>query len=221
MLPPVSAFARVLFPQKKAGTRSSSAFLRTIMAFSLAVPWHRGEQRAHALLHGSEADNPTFSSLAPRAGYRLQHDPLLAIGTIDTEKRPWTALWGGEAGFARAIAQDVIGVKTVVDGTFDPVVEALVGGRGRDDGQIIREEGKGRMVSGLSLHLDQRHRWKLYGRMIAGALKMERKAEGDENDEGETGAVNSGAEKGEVQLVVRIEQSLGMCIALLRCSSTC
>ena len=165
------------------------------MAFALALPWHEGEHRAHALLHGYEKDNPTLSSLAPRAGYRLQNDPLLAIGTVDAQKRPWTTVWGGEIGFARPIAQDIIGVKTLVDGKFDPVVESLVGGTGRANGQIVREEGKGRMISGLSIHLDQRHRWKLYGRMVAGALGRE---------------VQTEDRKDEVQLVVRIEQSLGV-----------
>ena len=182
------------------------------MAFALALPWHEGEQRAHSLLHVSELDNPTLPSLAPRAGFRLQNDPLLAIGTIDAEKRPWTTLWGGEAGFARPIAQNIIGIKTLVDGRFDPVVETLVGGPGRANGQIVKEEGDGRMVSGLSLHLDQRHRWKLYGRMVAGALgKGTQAEEGDEWDQ------KKGREDldSEVQLVVRIEQSLGTHLYLL------
>ncbi|KAF2239606.1 oxidoreductase FAD/NAD(P)-binding protein [Viridothelium virens] len=178
------------------------------MAFALALPWHEGEHRAHELLHVYDMDNPTLSSLAPRAGYRLQNDPLLAIGTVDAQSRPWTSVWGGKAGFARPIAQDIIGVKTVVDGKFDPVVEALVGGPGRIGGQIVREEGKGRMVSGLSMHLDQRHRWKLYGRMVAGALRKGLNAE--ENPE-EVEAAGEEGGVGEVQLVVHVEQSLGNC----------
>lgn len=192
--------------QSKAPALGDFQPFATVMAFALALPWHEGEQRAHALLHGHDMDNPTLSSLAPRAGYRLQHDPLLAIGTVDAEKRPWTTLWGGEAGFARPIAQDIIGVKTVVDGKFDPVVEALVGGRGNS--QIVREEGKGRMVSGLSIHLDQRHRWKLYGRMVAGALGRRGNEEGGE---GKTETAETESGNGEVQIVLRIEQSLGTC----------
>ncbi|KAI9665999.1 MAG: hypothetical protein M1821_003934 [Bathelium mastoideum] len=177
------------------------------MAIAFALPWHDGEHRAHALLHVYERDNPTLSSLAPRAGYRLQNDPLLAIGTLDTQKRPWTTLWGGEAGFARPIAQDIIGVKTLVDGAFDPVVEALVGKTEGNGGQIVKEQGKGRMVSGLSIHLDQRHRWKLYGRMIAGALG---KAKGFEEKDSQSRSPSLEGSNSEVQLVVRIEQSLDM-----------
>ncbi|KAI9696903.1 MAG: hypothetical protein M1820_007978 [Bogoriella megaspora] len=176
------------------------------MAFAIGLPWHEGEHRAHSLLKVYEHDNPTLSFLAPRAAYRIQNDPLLAIGTLDAQNRPWTTVWGGEIGFARPVANSIIGVKTLVDGKYDPVVETLVGGEGREEGAIIKEEGKGRMVGGLSIKLDERHRWKLFGRMVAGALSKPN--EKDENGSNDTLDDNSVRE---VQLVARIEQSLGNC----------
>ncbi|KAI9878708.1 MAG: hypothetical protein M1830_010752 [Pleopsidium flavum] len=143
-------------------------------------------------------ENPTSPFLTPGAAYMLQYSPLLALGTLDKEGKPWTTIWGGEPGFSRPIAHSIIGIKTLVDRKNDPVVETLLGAS--DDGEVIREESKGRMVSGLAIDLASRRRVKLAGRMVAGAL-------GQLGGEGE---VDESA-KGEMQLVVKIEQSLGNC----------
>lgn len=45
----------------------------------------------------------------------VQHAPLLALGTLDEQKRPWTTVWGGKAGFARPIAESAIAISALVD----------------------------------------------------------------------------------------------------------
>ncbi|TVY81917.1 hypothetical protein LSUE1_G003749 [Lachnellula suecica] len=162
------------------------------MSFVLPeTQWHTGEEQMHKLLRVPHMDNPTSPYLTSYASNILIRSPLIALGTLDSEGRPWTSLWGGEAGFSRPIAQSIIGVNTTVDRTYDPVVEVLLGGKA--DGKLIQEKGAGKMVSGLGIDLETRRRVKLYGRMVAGALAA--------TDEG----------VGEVQLVVKIEQSLGNC----------
>lgn len=146
----------------------------------------------HKLLRLPDQDNPTSPYLSPFAANMLQRSPLLALGTLDSSGRPWTTIWGGEAGFSRAIGQSVIGVKATVDRKYDPVIEALLGTKA--DGEVVKEDGPGRMISGLGADLEARNRIKLYGRMVAGALAA---TEGD---------------AGEAQLAVKIEQSLGWCL---------
>lgn len=151
--------------------------------------WHPGEEEIHKLLRVPDQDNPTSPYLTPSAARTLQRSPLLAVGTLDAAGRPWSTLWGGEAGFSRAVAQSIIGVRATVDRKHDPVIVILLGDKA--DGEVVKEEGPGRMVSGLGIDLETRSRVKLYGRMVAGALAA---TEGD---------------VGEAQLVVKIEQSLG------------
>jgi hypothetical protein len=151
--------------------------------------WHSGEEQMHRLLRVPEYDNPTSPFLSPHAARLLVHSPLVAVGTLDSTGRPWTSLWGGETGFSQPIGQSIIGMKARVDRKHDPVIGILLGEKA--DGEVIKEEVPGRMVSGLGIDLESRNRVKLYGRMVAGALAA---TEGD---------------AGEVQLVVRIEQSLG------------
>ncbi|KAG4434833.1 hypothetical protein IFR05_009672 [Cadophora sp. M221] len=153
--------------------------------------WHAGEKEMHKLLRVPTQDNPTQPYLTPQAANTLIRAPLIALGTLDEEGRPWTTLWGGEAGFSRAIAQGIIGVRTTVDKKYDPVVKVLLGDKA--DGEVVQVQGTGKMVSGLTINLETRKRVKLYGRMVAGALA----------------ATEEGV--GEVQLVVKIEQSLGNC----------
>ena len=178
------------------------------MAFihSSDVGWHEGEQQMHNLLHVPFQENPTSPFLTPGAAALLQKSPLLAIGTLDGSGRPWTTIWGGDSGFARSLGSSIIGIKTPVDQLYDPVIEILVGGR--PDGEIIREEGEGRIVSGLCIDLATRSRVKLSGRMVAGALG----AIGPEKD-GE-------APTGQVQLVIKVDQSLGTSPALQTPSKT-
>lgn len=160
------------------------------MAFYEAdTQWHEGEEKMHKLLRVPNQDNPTQPYLTPMASNVLIRSPLVALGTLDAQGRPWTTVLGGEAGFSRAIAQSIIGLKATVDLTYDPVVETLLGGNA--DGEVVQVKGTGKMVGGLAIDLETRRRVKLYGRMVAGALSATEKG------------------IGEVQLVVKIEQSLG------------
>jgi NAD(P)H-flavin reductase/predicted pyridoxine 5'-phosphate oxidase superfamily flavin-nucleotide-binding protein len=163
------------------------------------LPFHDGETKVRTAMHVPDHDNPTVPTLSPQLANHLQIAPLIAIGTLDKEKRPWTTLWGnGDKGFAQPMGQGIIGIRTPVTGKYDPVIEELVG---KDaTGEIIREEGNGRMVGGLTIDLEKRKRVKMYGRMVAGALGIK--------DDEVTGHKEHIAE---IQLVLKIEQSLGNC----------
>lgn len=162
------------------------------------MQWHEGEQALHRLLQVPEHDNPTTPFLSAHAGQIVMISPLVALGTLDAQSWPWTTVWGGEPGFSRPIGESVIGIRALIDRTFDPVVEALFG-ENRESGVVVQqEEGSGgKMVSGLGIHLQNRRRIKLYGKLVAGTIE---KLGEDEKDK-----------KGEVQLAVRIEQSMGNC----------
>jgi hypothetical protein len=164
-------------------------------SISFAQSWHPGEQLMHKMTNVPEYDNPTSYALTPQAAYMLQTAPLLAIGTLDAELRPWTALWGGESGFAQPLGGGVVGVRAHVDAQFDPVVEAFIPKDKRKEGEVIRSEGKGKVFAGLTIDLMTRKRVKVAGRMIAGAIEEEK----------EIGI-------GDLQAAVKIEQSLGMFI---------
>ena len=117
---------------------------------------------------------------------------------MDAEGRPWTTLLGGEPGFARSLGQSIIGVTTLVDRKFDPVIGLLLGDN--KDGKVREEKGYGRLVSALGIHLATRDRVKLSGKIVAGAL-------GHHGRISEAGDDDSDA--AEVQLVFAIQQSLG------------
>lgn len=160
------------------------------MAFyEASEQWHQGEEDMHKLLRVPEQGNPSSPFLNPYAATLLTKSPLLAVGTLDAAGRPWTTLWGGEAGFAQPVAQSIIGMKTTVNRELDPVLSELLGDIADDE--VYQEKGVGKMVGGLAIDLESRRRVKLYGRMVAGAFAR---------------TVES---LGEVQLVVKIEQSLG------------
>ncbi|KAJ5513354.1 Riboflavin synthase-like beta-barrel [Penicillium fimorum] len=148
------------------------------------VPWHEGEEKLHHWLRVPHGDNPTAPYLSPRAASLVQQSPLLALGTLDSQGRPWSTIWGGTAGFATPVAESLIDLRTQVDSKYDPVVQALL-----TDNQTDAYTGK--MVSGLAVDLENRRRVKLYGRMVTGSL--------------------SHGDAGEAQLVVHIEESLGNC----------
>ena len=151
-----------------------------------------------SLLHVPDGDNPTSPGLSPYAKRLLHVSSLLAVGTLDDGGRPWTTLLGGKPDFARSLGQSIIGVKTLVDRKYDPVIEILLSDK--KDRQVYEEEGQGRSISALALHLATRNRVKLSGKMIAGALaKHGPTPEADEDGSGAT----------EVQLVFAIQQSLG------------
>ena len=167
--------------------------------YTSSIRFHEGEEKMRSLLHVPDGDNPTSPGLAPYAKRLLHISSLLALGTLDAEGRPWTTLLGGEPGFARSLGQSIVGVKTLVDRKFDPVIRLLLGDK--EDGEVHEENDNGRLVSALGIHLATRERVKVSGKMVAGALGHHRR--GSEADENESGAV-------EVQLVLAIQQSIGM-----------
>jgi ferredoxin-NADP reductase len=165
------------------------------MTFYQALDFHEGEKLMQRKLHVPDMDNPTIPMLSPQASNMLQRAPLLAFGTLDSEGRPWTTVWGGRTGFSRPLGNSTIGIRTSVAVKLDPVVEILVG---RDaKGEIVKEEGEGRTLSGLAIDLDTRKRVKLAGRMVAGCLDEDH---GTDND----------IQQGMLQLVARIDESLGL-----------
>lgn len=168
------------------------------MASLQDMPLHDGEVTMKKAMKVPDRDDPTYPSLSPQLANHLQIAPLIAIGILDKDARPWTTLWGGESGLARPLGGGIIGIRTPVPGRCDPVVEELVGKRAT--GEVVREEGRGRMVSGLTIDLEARKRVKMYGRMVAGAL-LSREDE----------VLGTEEAIAEIQLVLKIEQSLGNC----------
>ncbi|EXJ69362.1 uncharacterized protein A1O5_07398 [Cladophialophora psammophila CBS 110553] len=176
------------------------------MAFFQAASWHEGEVAIHKRTRVGGYDNPTSPFLTPRAASMIQRYPMMAIGTLDDDGRPWCTVWGSDhLPIAQPVAQSVMGVRTTVDASFDPVVQAIY--KGKDDGEVMREEGNGRLMAGLSIHLEERGRVKVAGQVIAGALTVN-DAVADSSEL--KGDLQSGR-SGEVQLVVKIDQSLGNC----------
>ena len=176
------------------------------MAFFQAAEWHEGEIAIHKRTHGGRDDNPTTPFLAPRYGNWIQRYPMMAIGTLDDDDRPWCTVWGSDQlPIAQPVAQSVMGVRTTVDASFDPVVQAIY--QGKDDGEVFQAKGKGRLISALSIHLEERSRVKLAGQFIAGALTAKDTSANDSEPQDGTERGKSG----ELQLVVKIDQSLGNC----------
>lgn len=161
-----------------------------------SLEWHEGENLMHSLLHIPEQENPSTPGLSPYGIHIMMISPLLALGTLDHTGQPWTTLLGGEPAFTRPIGRSIVGVKTLVDRKHDPVLELLVGNK--KDGEVLEQGSGGRVVSGLPIDLMTRSRLKISGKMVAGSL----------------GEIGSGAGKeedgvGEIQLVIKIDHSLG------------
>ncbi|KAH7381455.1 hypothetical protein DE146DRAFT_624251 [Phaeosphaeria sp. MPI-PUGE-AT-0046c] len=172
------------------------------MAFTMAMPWSEGETRMHNLMRLPPMDNPTATMLTPQASFMLQRGPLLAIGTLDSELRPWTTLWGGSPGFSGPLGGGFVGTRTLVDGAHDPVVEALVGDA--VDGEMLQPKDGGKLLAGLAIDLMTRKRVKIAGKMIAGTVQ-------DVDIEAEDGGTKGPTTQKQIQLVTKIDQSLGNC----------
>lgn len=199
------------------------------------LPFHPGEISLHQKLHisqnlNNDIENPTIPHLSPLLSRQLQISPLIALGTLDCQGWPVTTLLGKSGGSGSGIEEEggegeeeeplaqplgrngVMGIKSQVEGLWDPVVEVLVGGKGDGDGGsgsgsgsekvVVRreEEGKGRMISGLTIDLERRKRVKFFGRMVVGALGWRRR--GEEEDGREESIA-------EMQLVLKVEQRYG------------
>lgn len=116
--------------------------------------------------------NPTAPFLTPGAGYMVYQSPLIALGALDDQKRPWTTIWGGEQGVAGPTGESMIGIDSVVDAEHDPVLQALL----RDNissGEVVEYENEGPVMAGLAIDLESRTRVKLHGRMKAGVVDFE------------------------------------------------
>lgn len=163
-----------------------------------SVPWNDGENAMHAKMRVPDQDNPSSPFLTPNGAYMVKTAPLLGVGALDTAGRPWTTVWGGEPGFANVLDRDIIGMRTLVDRINDPVVEALLGKNA--GGTVVTAEGKGNLVGALAIDLETRRRVKLYGRMVAGTVT--------DLERNEPHSIREG-KRGQVQLVVKIDGSLG------------
>lgn len=141
--------------------------------------------------------NPTSYGLSPYGARVLQDSPLLAIGTLDDEGLPWTTLLAGEPGFARYLGPSVFGVETLVNRTFDPVLSVLNSSKNEEG--TAQDESNNRMMSGLAINLARRSRVKLSGRLAAG-LSGTSKSRGGEDDDDAVGRV---------QMIMKVEQSIG------------
>lgn len=175
------------------------------MAFSMAMDWNEGESKMHSLLRVPPQDNPTSAMLTPQASFMLQRAPLLAIGALDDQSRVWTALWGGAPGFSEPIGGGFVGTRTLVDSKYDPVVQALVGGA--EKGEMLQPQSDGKMVSGLAIDLVTRKRVKIAGKMAAGTIR----SVPIEVEEGQSLPAGAPETQDQIQLVTKIEQSLGNC----------
>ncbi len=126
---------------------------------------HEGEIKMMEAMHAPVVDNPSVPALSPQLANHLQVAPLIAIGTLWMRRNDLGLLWGnGDKGFARPVGQGIVGIRTPVTGSYDPVVEELVGKE--PSGEVVREEGVGRMVSGLTIDLETRKRVKMFGRLL-------------------------------------------------------
>ncbi|ELR04925.1 hypothetical protein GMDG_00183 [Pseudogymnoascus destructans 20631-21] len=146
------------------------------MSIHEVLPFHEGETSLHHTLHIPDRDNPTQPFLSPFAASVLKRSPLIALGALDEQGRPWTTLWGGEPAFARSIAPSVIAIKSSIARTHDPVMEILLGAA--TPGEVVQGGEKGALMSGLAIDLESRLRAKFAGRMIAGALQEPEKDSG-------------------------------------------
>lgn len=136
-----------------------------------AVEWHEGEEEMHRLLKVPAETNPVTPFLAPGAGSLVHRAPLLALGCLDKDMRPWTSLWGGEPGFARPVGDGAMAVSAPVDREHDPVLRALLGDSGINE--VVQYQDKGPILAGLAIDLETRKRVKLFGRMKAGGSTAE------------------------------------------------
>ncbi|KAH8722923.1 hypothetical protein GQ44DRAFT_711077 [Phaeosphaeriaceae sp. PMI808] len=174
------------------------------MAFSVGLPWNKGEETMHHLLRVPPQDNPTSAMLTPQAAFMLQNGPLLALGTLDSQYRPWTTLWGGTPGFSEPLGGGLVGTRAFVDLQHDPVVHALV--PKAQQGNMLQSNNAGKVLAGLAIDLMTRKRVKIAGQMVAGGVQEVnvKYEEGHEDDVTPT-------KQSQIQLVTKIDQSLGNC----------
>lgn len=164
------------------------------------LPFNEGEIALQHKFHVPHRDNPTSTFLNQYGQFMVPRAPLIGLGALDDDGRPWSTVWGGETGFSSVIDTDIVGMRALVDRVHDPVVQSLFGNAKGTNGSSIRMNNQGKMISGVTIDLENRKRVKLYGKVIMGTL---------EDPEGE-GKLGLEGRRGHAQLVVKIEESLGM-----------
>lgn len=168
------------------------------------LPFNEGERALHNKFHVPHRDNPTSTFLSQYGQFMVPRAPLIGLGALDDDGRPWSTVWGGETGFSSVIDTDIVGMRAVVDRVHDPVVQSLFENVKGNDGSSVRVNSQGKMISGVTIDLENRKRVKLYGKVIMGTLE-------DPEDEEKSGLEGK---RGHAQLVVKIEESLGMLMAI-------
>jgi hypothetical protein len=171
--------------------------MATSMLMASDLGWSEGEHRVHTLLNVPEYENPTSPFLSPFAAHLVTEAPIMAVGVLDADKRPWTSIWGGEKNFSRPLGGNFLGIRSDVNASSDPVVEILT------KGSFGQGTKKGPMFSGLAVDLATRRRVKVFGRVVGGKLSPE-----------DMPGV------GDLQLAVKVEQSLGRCAAQIMAISS-
>lgn len=145
------------------------------MPSKIESEWSRGELELQRKLKVPPMENPTAVGLPQRHYGRVMRSPLMALGTLDGEGRPWTTVWGGERTFVRPIAEDVLGVNSGVS-RLDPVFELLWGDKGESgSGAVVQMNNK--LMSGLVIDLETRDRVKMMGAAVAGAMVGEERVQ--------------------------------------------
>ncbi|EPE02997.1 oxidoreductase fad-binding domain-containing protein [Ophiostoma piceae UAMH 11346] len=177
-----------------------------------SIDWHNGEIAVHRKLNGPHysVPNPTTPGLSQAHAFRVAASPLVAFGTLDRDGRPWTTILGGEAQFTQKIAPNVLGVQSLVDLDYDPVVDALFSSNNsrtesmtgdKGDGGLLRYgPDNGPIVAGLSIDLETKDRVKLAGRMLVGTVS-EHQPHSDE----------APGRIGDMQLAFVVQEALGNC----------
>lgn len=161
------------------------------MAFA-PQEYHDGEKYMHSLLRVPERVNPTTPGLSSYGTHLVLTSPLLALGTLDKQGRPWTTIIGGEPSCMRPMGRSIVAINSLVDLKYDPVVE-IIRALQAQDGE------NGSIIGGLSIDLASRNRLKLSGRLISGRHGLE------------INLLNDHDGLGEARLMIRIESSLGNC----------
>lgn len=146
----------------------------------------------HSLLRVPEMENPTFPGLSSYGCHLVLTSPLLALGALDKQGRPWTTIIGGEPTCMRPMGRSIIAVNSLVDLKYDPVLEIIREVQGQDG-------ENGSIIGGLPIDLASRNRVKLSGRLISGRLGLE------------INRLNDHDGFGEARLMIKVESSLGNC----------
>ena len=194
LLPQDTFFAQ---PVPHRQDRPKTFFRDSNMAAYQALPLHEGEITIRSTLGLTSRENPSQPGLPGPWAARISASPLIALGTLDDEGRPWATVWGGEAPSAQLVGEDMLGMRAKVDANNDPVFKALWksgnGVTGQEQQGVVRpQDGKVQLISGLAIDLETRNRIKFAGRWVGGAV-----AKTDEEDE--------------VQMAVHVLESLGNC----------